>query len=409
MRTIQIELETVTPLFLSGADQEVTELRAPAFRGVLRYWLRALHGATESSPERVAKVAAAERDVFGDTTRRSSLTLRVRGQPKSKPPWDPSGAQHGLQYLLFSVRQRNLRPRSDDIRPSVSAGESFELTLQQHGKAPDDHALRQGLGALWLLCNLGGLGTRSRRGAGSLAVRNVTYTANDDAQAKQIQALLDQLPPLTTTATTPEELQSSLADGLRRLWGDRPPAPSDNSVPSFDLLHPDYCRILVLQKPQIRKDDSNIWNRWDEALESLGQAFKAYRAGLDDDRRQVGALLMGRDTRKPDTIQRAAFGLPIVFDYGGANKSALEGSDHDRRASPLHMRITRLADGTFVPVVTCFKAKLLPDGEKLKLPNINNRDIKHKINQPDLKELDRLLNRLLTGIAPLGQALEVEL
>jgi hypothetical protein len=176
-------------------------------------------------------------------------------------------------------------------------------------------------------------------------------------------------------------------------------------------LHPDHCRILVLQKPPTRKDDTGTWRRWEEALESLGQAFKAYRAGLDDDRRQVGALLMGRGTQPPDTIQRAAFGLPIVFYYRGAGQSALEGSTHDRRASPLHMRITRLDDNRFVPIVTCFKAQLLPNGEHLKLPRLNSRNERdsYDLGQPDLKELDLFLDQLRTGIDPLGQALEVTL
>ena len=44
MPSITFDLETVTPLFLSGADQTIAELRPPAFRGALRYWFRALAG-----------------------------------------------------------------------------------------------------------------------------------------------------------------------------------------------------------------------------------------------------------------------------------------------------------------------------------------------------------------------------
>lgn len=42
MPSITFELETVTPLFLAGADQTEAELRPPAFRGALRYWFRAM-------------------------------------------------------------------------------------------------------------------------------------------------------------------------------------------------------------------------------------------------------------------------------------------------------------------------------------------------------------------------------
>jgi CRISPR-associated protein Cmr1 len=42
MQKITVKLETVTPLFLGGADPRgEPELRPPAFRGAMRYWLRA--------------------------------------------------------------------------------------------------------------------------------------------------------------------------------------------------------------------------------------------------------------------------------------------------------------------------------------------------------------------------------
>jgi hypothetical protein len=75
------------------------------------------------------------------------------------------------------------------------------------------------------------------------------------------------------------------------------------------------------------------------------------------------------------------------------------------------MRITRLDDNRFVPIVTCFKAQLLPNGEHLKLPRLNSRNERdsYDLGQPDLKELDLFLDQLRTGIDPLGQALEVTL
>lgn len=42
MPSITFNLETVTPLFLAGANQTEAELRPPAFRGALRYWFRAI-------------------------------------------------------------------------------------------------------------------------------------------------------------------------------------------------------------------------------------------------------------------------------------------------------------------------------------------------------------------------------
>ena len=44
MQQVTFTLRTITPLFLAGADQTTAELRAPTFRGLMRYWYRALIG-----------------------------------------------------------------------------------------------------------------------------------------------------------------------------------------------------------------------------------------------------------------------------------------------------------------------------------------------------------------------------
>ena len=42
MQNITIKLETVSPLFLGGTEPcGESELRPPAIRGAMRYWLRA--------------------------------------------------------------------------------------------------------------------------------------------------------------------------------------------------------------------------------------------------------------------------------------------------------------------------------------------------------------------------------
>jgi CRISPR-associated protein Cmr1 len=42
MQMLEAVYKIVTPMFLSGADQEATELRPPTIKGVIRFWWRAL-------------------------------------------------------------------------------------------------------------------------------------------------------------------------------------------------------------------------------------------------------------------------------------------------------------------------------------------------------------------------------
>ncbi|HXF04055.1 MAG TPA: hypothetical protein VNM72_01410 [Blastocatellia bacterium] len=69
------------------------------------------------------------------------------------------------------------------------------------------------------------------------------------------------------------------------------------------------------------------------------------------------------------SVERAAFGLPIVFYYRslGGQQGMLAGATHDRRASPLLVRAVRLTNGQHTVVMTVFKAALLESGEMLEL------------------------------------------
>jgi hypothetical protein len=98
-------------------------------------------------------------------------------------------------------------------------------------------------------------------------------------------------------------------------------------------------------------------------------------------------------------VKRAAFGLPIVFYYrslGGA-KGTLEGERHDRRASPLFIRVTRLANGKYVLVLTLFQAQLLEAGEKLKL---KRQGPPTYVNAPDLSLIDDFIQEVRRNIGP---------
>jgi CRISPR-associated protein Cmr1 len=403
VQSIQIELETITPLFLSGADQHVAELRAPAFRGALRYWLRALLGGQRGF-EDIARVFEVESSAFGSPNSGSPIGLRVAGRPETQH-WYPPASLRGIQYLLFSIRQRDPRTRQEIIRPSIPAGTPFSLIIQRVGQQVSIEALQHALGALWLLCNLGGLGARSRRGVGSLAVRSgpIVYATQEEQRAV-VKDALARVPSLHDAAATPLDLQTSLHKGLSAL---QPDYRSIADLPEFDILHPNWSRIIVI-------NPRRPWRRWDEALEAVGQTFKNFRFQLADDHKRVGSALRSR-TPELETVERAAFGLPIVFFYRGAGQSSLEGEEHDRRASPLHIHIARLANGTYTVVLTCFKSMLLPIDEKtqqpeqMKLPQLDRRPPTIRVQQPDLEILDEFLNSLNAGQFPLGEPLEVRL
>jgi len=361
-RALNVELEAVTPLWIGGADARA-ELRAPSVRGCLRFWFRALAGGLLGGA--LKDVCEAEAAVFGNTTRASSVAVRMFGSPRTSPTvaGDPEQLP-GLSYMFWSVFQQK--------RDAIVPGERFGMRLQlrpfpfeavevagRRVEMADSFELAAA--ALWLLLRLGGVGARARRGAGG--IRAVTEPEGWPAG----------LPPLASLATTPAELAVELGAGLQRLrqvagWEARPPAEPS----TFDVLHERVCELYLLDKTFLS---------WWEALNWAGETFRAFRIEHKLDASSIAELLtMGRLSAR--TIQRAVLGLPIMFFFksifaeltsrgvdprearrkASATVAPVRGLG---RSSPLFFRIVPLSStpATYGLLMGVFRSRLLPDYE----------------------------------------------
>ena len=151
MRKVEIELMTVTPLFLGGSDPrgQPPELRPPSFRGAMRYWYRAALGGVVGD-QNLEAVRALEAAVFGSTESGSPVSLRVSGSLKSS------------QQLILPHKSAGRRNAFDE-------GQTFRLTMSAAPTCPEIIWMNACM-ALNLALTLGGIGLRSRRGMGSLQV-----------------------------------------------------------------------------------------------------------------------------------------------------------------------------------------------------------------------------------------------
>ncbi len=381
-----VTLKTVTPLFLGGADPRgEPELRAASVRGALRFWLRALLGGVLGDRDLDA-LHRAESTVFGSTERASPVVVRLTHRSFGKNNIKPFSELHsnkiGVAYLFFAARGT----KTERERSAINVGEWFQLHLEERfGRGePQGKALKHAYAALWLLTHLGGLGSRSRRGAGSLQVTEVI---------EQSQGLND-LPSLTISAKTPTELVQELKNGLARLrqFVGASQTASVASPSAFDVLHSNACRIWVVNKE---------FNAWDEALDNFGSTLQQFRSRRKPDYNLVKeALQHPQSTLISQPIQRAAFGLPIVFYYRSLNKVViLEGTYHDRRASPLILRVTKLANDTCTLVLTFFRARSLPEGERLQLRLGKDQTVSAPVPSFDL--IEEFLKEVSKKIGPL--------
>lgn len=274
-RGLTVTLETVTPLFLGGAEPRgAPELRAPPFRGALRYWWRALVGGVIGPDWR--KIKKKEDELWGSTKGTGAVIVKLPSQPSpSTGPFRP--------LLHRDDRRGQFTYRG--IKPL----ESFAITLSPRpGQTciPDT-----ALASFILLVTLGGLGKRSRRGFGTLRIKNVTL-GQGLKLPETLNLLLEKHP--TDIVQLAEHVQNviTVTHSIAVNSGQRQASIPQSSIPSFPILAEPYAKILLCRK---KFDD------WEEAMVSFWRKLRSHSY---------------RDN--------------LVF-----------GKERPRQASPLHLRIAR--------------------------------------------------------------------
>ncbi len=180
MNIIKFECETVTPMFLAGADGKTQELRAPSIKGLMRFWWRAMNGHLD-----LEKLKEKEGEIFGASDEkigRSKFSIRVKDtfiRPDKTYKYKPLPHHTGNQncpYLPSCVSKINPHKCSKDFKlNAVKPNICFTSLLS----SPDKFLWIGNLIKVAII--LGGLGKRARRGFGSVRILNVSdqpYNSN---------------------------------------------------------------------------------------------------------------------------------------------------------------------------------------------------------------------------------------
>ena len=142
METTQLELETVTPMFLHGHDNTIVELRPSPFKALFRYWWRTVQDRDANS------LWEHEAELFGSTDDKAPFSIRIPGKKDLGNPIKYSPVPHKNTF------------RTD----AYDVGKPFNLRLIT--KNTLDASRYKQIAKLGFL--LGGVGNRSRRGFGSV-------------------------------------------------------------------------------------------------------------------------------------------------------------------------------------------------------------------------------------------------
>lgn len=324
MKRIEAKFQVVTPCFLGGANHdEEAELRLPSIKGVLRFWWRALNysqiakGATNPN-EIIENLREKEGKLFGSSEQgkdqgQSSLIMRLSAESQNLPEIGKNeilrdenrnavgiGARY-LGYGVMNIKGKLERPclarRKDSFYP-------FEFTLQIGAK--EQKHLEDVLPALKLFGLLGGLGSKSRKGYGSLNLIELKVNSVDTWQKPANE--------------------NKYVNRLRKLLE---PALEYSKEPAISAFY-SKSRICLIK---FKSKNSAM-----EVINSYGQAMQEYRKGIK---------------HKND---KAVFGLPLK----GVNLI-----DHEqRRASPLFFHVHKIG-GEFVGVALLLRSQFLPESERI--------------------------------------------
>jgi len=369
-----LTLEVTTPLFNGGADPDGTAgfrppaeagVRVASLRGAMRFWFRALAG-TVAGPD-LELLARMEEAVFGSAQTASPVKMRIRVQPKvshdrepkfiqgpgSRPgqgrqvgtgrPGSGVGLRQGrddgkwLTYLLgqglADAAARTLR------RDFVEPGKPIKVDFRLSG---DEAVDTLALASLWLLCAYGGLGARTRRGFGGLAITGSSGDLPGDWTAESVLSPgLDHFEGLTClwpgdrmtlwqyylTDLPHVDVAGPIGD---EAWAGRP---------SYPVLSQKWTRAAV--RPGNPESD------WTRVLGYAGEQYRWFRAREDTPgvpyRPQIKTGEWRNVTGRGNSrFAIGSLGLPIVFKREGPTVHAdhLEGirAVPLRRASPLWLR-----------------------------------------------------------------------
>ena len=366
MEIIEARYRIATPMFLDGSARRgdgLATLRLASLKGALRFWWRARAWARLQDLDALRR---REAELFGGPRQgRAALLWRVR-EDETSPPAEPAGREIGQEgcfdldeggcYLAHGVLRRipAKRRREEDRyilrRSYLPAGMAFTIQAARPAQLADED-LEEILDAMRMLGTLGGLGSRNRRGFGSVVLERLSlggeslWEAPEDAEAlaEAVEGLVGQACQAGTSGSLTAFHQGAQVAVL----------PGDEQEGPLELL----CRF---GREMVRY---RSWGRGSRILESGERAERNFRRDYALVKRSLG----GR--RISVAPERIGFGLPMQH-YLSSMRDGCEvrPAIHERRASGMLVHVHQGGlRGASALVVCLLPGQFLPEDEALSI------------------------------------------
>ena len=315
MEKIVFECESVTPIFMYGADGTTPELRPASIKGVMRFWWRTINGNKD-----ISILKKAESEIFGSTNNKSSFSIKINNITKSvkfyKDLIEEIKEFDGIKYNFYHIFLKNEGKKYFEKL-------KFDLEIKFFRKQYIEEILK----TLVIINFFGGFGTRNRRGAGSvsLKIKNpeiLEEKIKNVKTLKEIMKLFD-----TSKVKNKEDLKKHIKEIFRII-----------PITSNTLYSTLYKKIYIF----------NHNSNWTDSLEMIAKPFKEFR-----------------NSKKSNSYNTPNFGIPIRHKNGsifiGAKIKEDECKDKkQRRASPLIFKLLKINNNYF-PIIIWLSGDLLPN------------------------------------------------
>ena len=400
---IEVTYRVVTPLFCAGADSDCAELRLSSFKGVLRFWWRALawsrcgadletircqedalFGSAGGGQSRVSMRLAP--DYFSALQQRDSRARQSRPGSSTDPSRLSKGdvlkvpghgvVGDGARYLGYGVMKAFGSQKGEVTRSCLQA--PFDFTVRMRGRKPDDAALPSLRDALIALGVVGGMGAKSRKGYGSLAIQSLRIGGSE--------------------CWNPPRSLSELGEVIRKFSSDD----SGRMLPEYTALSEHSRHVLLSSDKANALEMLDLVGREMVRFRSWGHNGKILGAIESEKHFRVDHDLMKSVHRKSHP-QRIAFGLP--HNYGKFDDQQVGPFDGalDRRASPLFIHIHECGSNP-VAVLSFLPARFLPKGKSV--ISVGRNVERNRVSQRPEDELYRPIHEFLDRLLDSGKRKE---
>lgn len=365
--TIRATYRIVTPMFCGGAEQQA-EFRLASFKGVLRFWWRALMWGRAKDCRDLCVQEAALFGASNESIGQSKVRLRIVDQCLAASvevdqvfEGGRLGGAHYLGYgVMHAFASATKKKKAGQLTRSMIPSGTFGVECLLSPRLSLDQR-ESVMNALILVGTVGGLGSKSRKGYGSLTLTQLMIGGQT------------------------RSLPIGPADQLTGLVNNRHPG-----LPEWTAWSRDSRVVTVSAKGASAVQVLDMLGREQVFFRSWGRQGRVLDGDSERNFTPDHDLSKGQPVGI-DYPKRVVFGLP--HNYGGGQDVGPASKKLNRRASPLFLHVHQTADDSPVTgVLTFLPARFLPQGEQIRA---FNRDCSFKESEPFWEPIHGYLDRLV--------------